>query len=772
MLNQELLKKAEAKHVEAMVEVAYAYYNGTNVDEDNAKAFAMFQEILSLDPSRSNVCSSLGNCWFYGYGTTIDKEKGIAYWKKASEMGFAGADTWLGIAYRDGNGVEKDVEKGITYLQNSAQDGNVRAMWELADTYYFGEIVPKDVDKAKEYYLQAAEKGNGYGCNMLGLIAKEEGDISKAFIYYKKGAELKHAYSTFDLGKCYNEGLGTPEDKKAAFDCFQFAADNGIAEAAYSIAGMYVQGIEGVVEKNQELSLKYMKIAFDGGERAAARALSTYYMHGIGTPVDLEKASEYAIKGAEMNSDVPELQNIYFFTIIEIGDMYYRGKGVEKDTAAAAKHWSRGADLGSVSCMYALGQLYELDDTLKDYSKALEYYRKAADLDDASSFIKLGILANNGQGMVKDVPQGFQYFKKARELGDDSAEGYIIFVINRNDIEGFDLDIDEEINYAKVKAEAGDADAAFAVYKLMLKDPASDVNDCAIWQKKAVRGGNMTAISGYAYLWAGDVIDKIDADVFIEGCQKAMNNGEQLSPDVYYALGQSYKEAVGANHNLGLAEKYIKMAADSGNVLAMRVLGSEYDTEGAFKHDRDASMYYYKKAIDANEDQYALFFLAGHYLSMNDGQTAAGYLRRALNGTNQAIVDKAKEVLAEIEKVDQENARRAAARESIERRSASASAGTNTSGGSQKTGGCYIATAVYGSYDCPEVWTLRRFRDDNLARTKAGRLFIRVYYAVSPTLVRWFGSTRVFNHFWRKILDKMVSKLKNNGYFDTPYEDD
>ena len=27
------------------------------------------------------------------------------------------------------------------------------------------------------------------------------------------------------------------------------------------------------------------------------------------------------------------------------------------------------------------------------------------------------------------------------------------------------------------------------------------------------------------------------------------------------------------------------------------------------------------------------------------------------------------------------------------------------------SGGCYVATAVYGSYDCPEVWVLRRYRD-------------------------------------------------------------
>ena len=37
--------------------------------------------------------------------------------------------------------------------------------------------------------------------------------------------------------------------------------------------------------------------------------------------------------------------------------------------------------------------------------------------------------------------------------------------------------------------------------------------------------------------------------------------------------------------------------------------------------------------------------------------------------------------------------------------------------GSRKKQGCYVATCVYGSYDCPEVWILRRFRDESLERT-------------------------------------------------------
>ena len=86
--------------------------------------------------------------------------------------------------------------------------------------------------------------------------------------------------------------------------------------------------------------------------------------------------------------------------------------------------------------------------------------------------------------------------------------------------------------------------------------------------------------------------------------------------------------------------------------------------------------------------------------------------------------------------------------------------------------GCYIATAVYGSYDCPEVWTLRRFRDQKLARNPLGRVFIRVYYAVSPKVVDTFGKKKWFNRFWKNRLDMMARKLNGKGIGNTPYVDD
>ena len=96
---------------------------------------------------------------------------------------------------------------------------------------------------------------------------------------------------------------------------------------------------------------------------------------------------------------------------------------------------------------------------------------------------------------------------------------------------------------------------------------------------------------------------------------------------------------------------------------------------------------------------------------------------------------------------------------------------TTTTSSSSSSGGCYVATAIYGSYDCPQVWTLRRFRDNILAETWYGRAFIRTYYAISPTLVKWFGHTEWFKKMWKGKLDRMVAELNSKGVQDTPYQD-
>ena len=89
---------------------------------------------------------------------------------------------------------------------------------------------------------------------------------------------------------------------------------------------------------------------------------------------------------------------------------------------------------------------------------------------------------------------------------------------------------------------------------------------------------------------------------------------------------------------------------------------------------------------------------------------------------------------------------------------------TNTkqqSSGTQE--GCYIATAVYGSYDMPEVMVLRKFRDEVLKESVVGRIFIKVYYTISPKIAEKMKNFPRFNYVIKKILDKFVLKIKNGN---------
>ena len=71
--------------------------------------------------------------------------------------------------------------------------------------------------------------------------------------------------------------------------------------------------------------------------------------------------------------------------------------------------------------------------------------------------------------------------------------------------------------------------------------------------------------------------------------------------------------------------------------------------------------------------------------------------------------------------------------------------------------GCFIATAVYGSYGADEVLVLREFRDRELASSGFGRFLIRVYYFVSPPIAELLEVFPSAKKPAKYVLDKIVS---------------
>jgi len=73
--------------------------------------------------------------------------------------------------------------------------------------------------------------------------------------------------------------------------------------------------------------------------------------------------------------------------------------------------------------------------------------------------------------------------------------------------------------------------------------------------------------------------------------------------------------------------------------------------------------------------------------------------------------------------------------------------------------GCFIATAVYGSANHPNVVRLRRFRDRHLETHFVGRLFCALYYRLSPRLAAGFFSRGKAQNGMRRLLDRVCAFL-------------
>lgn len=86
-------------------------------------------------------------------------------------------------------------------------------------------------------------------------------------------------------------------------------------------------------------------------------------------------------------------------------------------------------------------------------------------------------------------------------------------------------------------------------------------------------------------------------------------------------------------------------------------------------------------------------------------------------------------------------------------------AGRDPSVGQEKKGGCFIATASYGSPFAAEVMVFREFRDKKLLPSKLGSAFVQAYYFVSPTVARVISKSEPSKAITRLIFLEPILRL-------------
>lgn len=102
----------------------------------------------------------------------------------------------------------------------------------------------------------------------------------------------------------------------------------------------------------------------------------------------------------------------------KLGSMFAFGNGVTRNFTKALYWYRKAAEQGNAEGQNALGVMYKNGQGgPQNYSKAVHWYRKAADQGLAHAQYNLGVMYYQGQGVAKSYAQAVTWYRKAAKQG-------------------------------------------------------------------------------------------------------------------------------------------------------------------------------------------------------------------------------------------------------------------------------------------------------------------------------------------------------------------
>lgn len=777
----ELLPKAEAGDVLAQEELAFAYIDH---DEDNASAVKWLEKAEAQGRLSVRGAWILGVSYDDGRGVPKDSSKAERYYRIAADsdednVHVNKACYWLAYGHWAGDIVfGQNDEVAVYYLEkllrNSTKKLQQEAIVDLALLYSFGDGSMYNPDKADEYIAKARE-----------VVTDKEmlEQVDRAASILASSRISKLAQSLLDQGAA--------EEKKTRME----RAENGDPMAQYLVYA--------ASDGDEQYEHFLVSSAASGYLAAQARLAGLYEFR------DGKHAEAYDL--ATKAWDNPEFHSEEMYASIRptvayiIGWCLYTGNGAGKNEAKAYEYLTKTADSDqdSVFIQRARVMCAMIDVNPENPNRNLELAATRCEqvlysTDTDNKAVALRLLMSiycDPTSSMKNVDKAIEFATLAvqtesedvRKMGND----ILALMQTRKDL----LD----------RAARNDGDALMA-----LSQDDFFASESEQYLQKAAYAGNGEAQLRMAIRY---MLQENEAECF-NWCQKAYNNGIR-STLATFKLGHAYGEGTCVGRNPAMAYKYLKECinipvnghdvwVDKARAYIMfnctgnDPLFGENDTEAA---QLGELLYCDAESDFRNEALTTLILTFGDMNSPAfDMQKAIMYTKMGLDSSYSGANNAAQQVkkfyhqivvrmvVNRSEATKNGGTYRPSEKEQIAEAinqqllhyngsSSSSSSGGNSSSGSGtssgggKSGGCYIATAVYGSYDCPEVWTLRRYRDNVLSKTCLGRCFIKAYYSISPWIVKHFGENQLFKRYWRSTLNGWVRSLKEKGFEDTPYND-
>jgi SEL1 protein len=283
------------------------FMRGEGVEQNFDRAKFWFERGDKLKDPQSQY--GLGLLYLNGLGVKTDIVKATDKFKAAAAMDYAPAQVQLGSLYLD-QGHNEDLVAANHYFEMAARWVNIEAYYYLAEMNFFGVGRERSCSTAVSYYKSVAERAEPLVSSWAEAnLAYEDGDTELALLEYLGVAEQGYE-------KAQNNVAYILDPSKSRLPIAQLLSSGAPASPLL---------------QNPTLALTYWTRSSRQGNIDALVKMGDYYLYGIGTEPDVDKAVQCYTGASEYHQSAQALYNL--------GWMHEHGVGLNQDYHLAKRYY-------------------------------------------------------------------------------------------------------------------------------------------------------------------------------------------------------------------------------------------------------------------------------------------------------------------------------------------------------------------------------------------------------------------------------------------------
>jgi SEL1 protein len=319
-----------------------------------------------LEKIASKAAGYLGHMFMRGEWWNQSFEKAHIWFTRGIQNGDAGSQYGLGLMYLEGYGVPKNVVRASELLKASADQDYAPALVVMG-SLHLDQGSPEDLLVASRYFERAAKHGNIEALYYLAEIINQgigrDRSCGLATAYYKSVAEKAEPFvSSFaEANQEYEEG-----DMELALVDYMLAAEQGYergqANVAYLLdeqkskwdfpSWLTLRAPRPKFLQNAALALIYWTRSAKQTNIDSMVKMGDYYLYGLGTQTDMEKAATCYQAASEFPQSAQALFNL--------GWMHENGVGLDQDFHLAKRYYDHALETNDEAYLPVTLSLFKL----------------------------------------------------------------------------------------------------------------------------------------------------------------------------------------------------------------------------------------------------------------------------------------------------------------------------------------------------------------------------------------------------------------------------